>query len=87
MLVYDITKYESFQNVGKWLKEMKTYADISIIVMIIGNKCDLEDQREVPREQAEEYARTHNLVFIETSALDNSNVDQAFDRLINDIEK
>ena len=86
-MVYDITKYSSFQSVGKWLKELKTYADASIIIMVIGNKSDLEDQREVPKEQAEEYAKTHNLVFLETSALDNSNVDAAFDRLINDIEK
>lgn len=53
----------------------------------MGNKTDLKDRREVRKEEAAAYADQHQLAFIETSALDQSNVDHAFDRILNEIYK
>lgn len=60
-------------------------ADTNIIVVLVGNKCDLEDSREVAYEEAEEYARQHGMAFIETSALDSTNVEMAFLQTITSI--
>lgn len=70
-----------------WLKELKQYADNNIVILLVGNKTDLRDRREVKKEDAAAYADQHQLAFIETSALDCSNVDLAFDRIINEIYK
>ena len=74
---------QTFQSVPKWLKELKQYADSNIVILLVGNKTDLKDKREVKKEEAAMYADQHGLAFIETSALDCSNVDLAFDRIIN----
>ena len=82
LLVYDVTSQQSFHNVEKWLKELKQFADSNIVILLVGNKTDLKDQREVKREDAATYADQHRLAFIETSALDATNVDVAFERII-----
>jgi Ras-related protein Rab-11A len=87
LLVYDVTSAVSFQHVADWLKELKQYADTNIVILLVGNKTDLRDKREVKKEDAAAYAFQHQLYFIETSALDCSNVDLAFDRIINEIHK
>ncbi|MEE6522709.1 hypothetical protein FKM82_021315 [Ascaphus truei] len=57
LLVYDITKHQTYDSVERWLKELYDHADASIVVMLVGNKCDLTDQaREVPAEEAKMYA-------------------------------
>lgn len=81
--MYDVTSLQSFQHVSNWLKELKQYADNNIVILLVGNKTDLKDKREVKKEDAALYADQHGLAFIETSALDCSNVDLAFDRIIN----
>ena len=83
LLVYDVTSMKSFMHVSDWLKELKQFADTNIVILLVGNKTDLKDKREVKKEEAAAYADTHHLAFIETSALDCSNVDLAFDRIIN----
>ena len=60
-------------------------ADPNIVVLLVGNKNDLEDRREVSFEEAQEYAMHHGMAFIETSALDSTNVDQAFMQVITHI--
>jgi len=54
--VYDITKQKTFENVEKWLKELKEYADSGIMIMLVGNKTDLKKLREVKKEDAAEFA-------------------------------
>jgi Ras-related protein Rab-11A len=56
LLVYDITKHESYINVDKWLKELKEHGDSRMVVMLIGNKSDLKHLRAVPIEEAKGYA-------------------------------
>ncbi|KAM4690980.1 ras-related protein Rab-25 [Rhinophrynus dorsalis] len=88
LLVYDITKHQSYDSVERWLKELYDHADASIVVMLVGNKCDLKDEaREVPTEEAKMYADSNALLFIETSALDSTNVETAFETILRDIYK
>jgi small GTP-binding protein len=82
LLVYDITKLHTFQNVEKWLQELKDYADDNIVVMLVGNKTDLNNLRAVKVEDAQAFAEKHELAFIETSALDSTNVVDAFEQII-----
>ena len=82
LLVYDITKLHTFQNVEKWLQELKDYADDNIVVMLVGNKTDLANLRAVKVEDAQAFAEKNELAFIETSALDSTNVVDAFEQII-----
>ena len=79
-VVYDISRKETFENVDKWIGELKTNGSEDVLIMLVGNKSDLEDKREV---QIEEY----KIAFCETSALDGKNVEYAFDILIDEIAK
>lgn len=78
MLVYDITKRMSFDHVPRWLEELRNHADKNIVIILLGNKCDLEDQRAVPTEDAKEFAEKEGLFFLETSAMEATNVETAF---------
>lgn len=82
MIVFDITKYKTFESVQKWYEELKQYADDGIIVMLVGNKTDLKKLREVKREDALIFSEQNNMALIETSALDSTNVDEAFQQLV-----
>jgi len=82
MIVYDITNQQSFDDVPTWINELSRHVNPDTTVMLVGNKADLEHLRQVPRETAEAYAREQHMAFMETSALDSSNVDVAFDRLV-----
>ena len=85
LLVYDISKHVTFENVERWLKELRDHAESNIVVMLVGNKSDLKDQRAVETEEAMAFAEQHNLAFIETSALDASGVDIAFQNILTEI--
>lgn len=85
LVVYDITKQQSFDNVEKWLLELRHHADAAIKVMLVGNKSDLIHLRAVGTDLATRYAKKNDLSFLETSALNSSNVDTAFIQLITEI--
>nr|XP_043638198.1 ras-related protein RABA4d [Erigeron canadensis] len=78
MLVYDMTKRQTFDHMTRWLEELRGHADKNIVIMLIGNKCDLASLRAVPVEDAQEFAERENLCFMETSALEATNVESAF---------
>uniref|UniRef100_A0A0G4FVA3 Ras-related protein Rab-1 n=1 Tax=Chromera velia CCMP2878 TaxID=1169474 RepID=A0A0G4FVA3_9ALVE len=78
ILVYDITNYETFDNLKFWMKNLQDYGEKSVQKILIGNKCDLEAQRVVKREKGEELAQQFGIPFFETSAKDNMNVGEAF---------
>lgn len=82
LLVYDITDYSSFENVVTWLWELREYADSEIIIVLVGNKSDLGHLRVVEEKEARAFAEKEKLFFIETSALDASNVDEAFKTIL-----
>ncbi|KAJ8603015.1 hypothetical protein CTAYLR_001558 [Chrysophaeum taylorii] len=85
LLVYDISKHVTFENVERWLKELRDHAEANIVVMLVGNKSDLRHLRVVSTEEAMAFAEQHNLAFIETSALDASGVDTAFQNILTEI--
>ncbi|KAL2004812.1 hypothetical protein VTN00DRAFT_3085 [Thermoascus crustaceus] len=85
LLVYDISKHQTYDNVTRWLKELRDHADSNIVIMLVGNKSDLRHLRAVPTEDAKQFASENNLSFIETSALDASNVELAFQNILTEI--
>ncbi|CDY54519.1 BnaC07g49230D [Brassica napus] len=85
MLVYDITKRQSFDHVARWLEELRGHADKNIVIMLVGNKTDLGTLRAVPTEDAKEFAQRENLFFMETSALDSINVEPSFLTVLTEI--
>jgi small GTP-binding protein len=87
LLVYDIAKHTTYENVERWLKELRDHADNNIVIMLVGNKSDLRHLRAVPTEEARGYAERNNLSFIETSALDSTNVETAFQNILTEIYK
>jgi len=78
MVVYDITDQESFNNLNSWLIEIEKNANKNVYKILICNKCDLEEKRQVSYEQGKEFADTYGMKFIETSAKTNQNVHEAF---------
>jgi len=78
LLVYDITRRETFEHLPSWLEDCRKYSNQNITIMLIGNKCDMENKRAVSREEGEEFARKNNMFFLETSAKTSENVEQAF---------
>ena len=78
LLVYDITNRESFNHLTLWVKDVRQHSISNLVIMLIGNKSDLELARAVRREEGEAFAREHDLIFIETSAKTAQNVDEAF---------
>jgi len=85
LLVYDISKHATYKNVERWLAELRENADRNIVIMLVGNKSDLRHLREVPTEEAKEFAEKNKLSFIETSALDSSNVELVFQNILTEI--
>lgn len=85
MLVYDITNSISFNSVRKWLKGIHDNADRKVCIMLIGNKCDLNNLRSITTEESRNLAQNENLLFLETSALSAENIQEAFSVLISTI--
>ncbi|KAG6483772.1 ras-related protein RABA5d-like [Zingiber officinale] len=85
LLVYDISRRSSFDSIARWLDELNTHSDTTIMRMLVGNKCDLETLREVSIEEGKALAEAEGLFFIETSALDSTNVKTAFEIVIKEI--
>ncbi|KAG6778360.1 hypothetical protein POTOM_018219 [Populus tomentosa] len=85
LLVYDVTKPTTFENVSRWLKELRDHADSNIVIMLIGNKTDLKHLRAVATEDAQSYAEKEGLAFIETSALEATNVEKSFQTILSEI--
>ena len=85
MVVYDITSLDSFENLNSWLIEIEKNASKNVYKILIGNKSDLEEKREVSYEQGKEFADTYGMKFIETSAKTNNNVQESFYTMTNEI--
>eukprot|EP00455_Lapot_gusevi_P015532 TRINITY_DN1787_c0_g1_i1.p1 TRINITY_DN1787_c0_g1~~TRINITY_DN1787_c0_g1_i1.p1 ORF type:complete len:210 (+),score=55.91 TRINITY_DN1787_c0_g1_i1:63-692(+) len=78
LLVYDITDAESFSKVKNWVKELRKIVGTDIILCIAGNKCDLEKQRQVPDEEAEQYAQSVGATHYRVSAKSGRGVEEVF---------
>ena len=78
LLVYDITRRETFTNLQRWLDEARSNSNAEMVITLIGNKADLETKRVVSYTEGEEFARKNNLLFVETSAKTADKVEEAF---------
>ena len=78
LLVYDITRRETFNHLASWLEDARQHANPNMTIMLIGNKSDITHRRAVSKEEGEAFAREHGLVFLETSAKTSDNVEEAF---------
>lgn len=87
MIVYDIAKKETFNNLNKWLNEVETYANEGVLMILVGNKTDLNSQRQVSTESGAEWAALNDMPFIETSAKHATNVTEAFTMLAELVNK
>ena len=87
LLIYDITNKKSFDNLEKWISDLKTNADDKISIILIGNKSDLENKRVISIEEGKKKAELHQFAFMETSALNGNNIKKAFNELIMDVYK
>ena len=86
-VVYDITREATFKNTDTWIGEIKTNGSEDVLIVLIGNKSDLEDQREVSLEEATKKAEQNKILFCETSALQATNIDHAFHIMIEQVAK
>lgn len=86
LLVYDITRRETFDNLDLWLSELRAHVP-NVSIVLVGNKNDLEIQREVGYQEGAEYAEKNGFAFFETSAKTAHNIDHCFTYLIDQINK
>ena len=87
MVVYDITKEETFSHIQTWIKDCKDLAPSTVLIALIGNKSDLEEQRVITKERGENLARENNMMFFETSALNGNGIENAFKKCIEKVDK
>ena len=81
LLLYDITKISSFENIREWIQDIRQEVSPKSIIFLIGNKIDLTDQRKISKEQGEELAEEFKIPFFEASAKSGENVDEVFKAL------
>ncbi|KAK3431304.1 ras-related protein RABA1f [Eucalyptus grandis] len=85
LLVYDITRHVTFENVERWLKELRDHTEANIVIMLVGNKADLRHLRAVSLDDAKAFAEQEHTFFMETSALEALNVENAFTEVLTQI--
>ncbi|CAN6216615.1 unnamed protein product, partial [Urochloa humidicola] len=85
LLVYDVTRHSTFENVERWLKELRDHTDPNIVVMLVGNKSDLRHLVAVQTDEGKAFAERESLYFMETSALESTNVENAFTEVLTQI--
>jgi len=78
IVVFDITKRDSFNGARSWVKELQKRGDMNVVIALAGNKCDQESKRRVEQEEASAYAKENEIIFMETSAKENINVRNLF---------
>ncbi|KAM3129077.1 Ras- protein yptc6 [Paramecium bursaria] len=85
LVCYDVTRRQTYEATEKWLGELKEHADSNIVIMMVGNKIDKSDQKVVRTDEASQFCEQNKIAFIETSALESTNVDQAFQKIVTEI--
>ena len=83
ILMYDITNKKTYNEISQWIKDIREYKGEGFPMILIGNKCDLEDERAVTFDQGKELANNYGLEFMETSNKDGTNIEEAGISIIN----
>ena len=86
IVVYDVTDKESYKNIDTWMNEVEKHASDNVSRILVGNKSDLEDSRQVSTDEGKELADTYNIRFVETSAKESANVEEAFTLMTKEIK-
>ena len=86
-VVYDISNYSSFESVQSWIEDCKSQSSKSILIILIGNKSDLNDIREVTYDEGAQFAKSNNMIFLETSAKTGDNIEEIFDKSVRKIDQ
>lgn len=79
LLVFDITKLQTFNDIQTWVHELSSRVGEGLMLVLVGNKCDLDQRREVARDVAQQYAASIGAIFLETSAMDETGIDEMFE--------
>ena len=85
-IVYDITNQSSFKSIQSWIDDCTKQTPKSVLLLLIGNKNDLKDMREVSYEEGERFAKSHNMIFLETSAKTGDNINEIFVKSVQQID-
>jgi len=85
IVTFDVTNQLSFQNVKTWLESIYQHADPNIVKVLVGNKIDLEEERKVRTEDAMALAEQHKMMYFETSAKLNRNIDELMQHLMENV--
>jgi len=80
IIVYDITSRESFNDITNWIKDCKNYSPKTVLMALIGNKCDLEENRLISTEEGQQLADKNEITFYETSAKEGTNIKEVFQK-------
>lgn len=86
LLVYDVTDRQTFTSIRNWVAQIQMHADVNVNKILIGNKCDMNDQRAVTTAEGEALANEYNIHFFETSAKQDLNVEKAFITIATDVK-
>ena len=84
-MVFDVTNRNSFKRLTEWIFELELYCKDEPVKLLVGNKCDLEENREVTKVEAMEFAKKHNILYMETSAHSGDEVEYAFEVVTTEI--
>ncbi|CAA6671543.1 unnamed protein product [Spirodela intermedia] len=85
LVVYDVSRHVTFENVERWLRELRDHTESNIVVMLVGNKSDLRHLRAVSVEEAKSFAERERTFFMETSALEALNVEASFTEVLSQV--
>lgn len=86
IVTYDVTDKDSFRAIDNWMSEVEKHASDNVSRILVGNKCDLEESRQVTTDEGKELADHYNIRFLETSAKESSNVEDAFTLMTKEIK-
>ena len=86
-VVYDITNRKSFESIKSWIEDCKKHSPKTVYLILIGNKIDLENSRQIPYDEGESYAKKYGMLFYETSAKTGKNINELFIQSCEDIYK
>lgn len=81
ILVFALNNHESFDSAKRWMQEVQQYCHPKVKILLVGNKCDLQDERQIVADEAQRFAESREIEYLECSALDGTNVEESFLRI------